>query len=59
MRIVLALVLVLLSAAVSLGQEIRFSDKRTPGIVQAIWKPDGSQFATWGNSPYVEIWRTY
>ena len=28
-----------------------------PGIVQAIWKPDGSQFATWGNSPYVEIWR--
>ena len=31
MRIVLALVLVLLSAAVSLGQEIRFDDKRTSG----------------------------
>ena len=58
MRILLALVLVLLSAAVSLAQETRFDDKRLPGIVQAIWKPDGSRFATWGNSPYVGIWRT-
>ena len=57
MRIVLALVLVLLSARGLAAQEIRFDDKRLPGIVQAIWKPDGSHFATWGNSPYVEIWR--
>ncbi len=55
MRTLLTVLLFLLSVAVSLGQEIRFDDKRLPGIVQAIWKPDGSQFASWGNSPYVEI----
>ncbi len=57
MRIVLACLLLLLNSAVSLGQERYFGDQRYPGLTQASWNPDGTQFATWGPSPYVEIWR--
>ena len=57
MRVLLATMLVLSSATISLSHEIYFGDTRVPGSVQATWKPDGTQFATWGSSPYVEIWR--
>ena len=56
MGIVLAVILFLTSVAVSLGQDIGFGDTSHPALLDALRNPAGTQFATWDNSKYLEIW---
>ena len=59
MRIALISLLALV-AVVSSAQDIRYGDAVSSSYTnRAIWKPDGSQFATWDDlgGPYVYVWQ--
>ena len=55
MRRLLTLALVILSAVVSLGQEMIYWPEHE-GMTGARWSPDGNYIATWGESSLVRIW---
>lgn len=55
MRPLLALLVLLLSFTVSLGQEEIYWPQHE-GMSLARWSPDGDYIATWGETPLVRIW---
>ena len=63
MRRLLVFLLLLLNSPLALAQDIYFGEASHSAILQAIWKPDGTQFATFAasasrpNHVAVEIWR--
>ena len=55
MRQLLTIMLVMMSAAVALGQEEIYWPEHE-GMTGARWSPDGEYLATWGESAVVRIW---
>jgi len=58
MRTLLTILTILLTVAVSLGQDAIYFPQHE-GMTGARWSPDGNYIATWGDSPLVRIWHDH
>lgn len=56
MRRWLTILLLVLNGAGTFALDTYY-DAHHNEIISAVWNPDGTQFATWHNDAYVEIWR--